>query len=95
MMKGTRLRQEEVHIHQDEQYSDEDDTVMEESTQPLEESGCMRSDSSEDEEIEESVAEDIARFESTFKNINKRFRLINRIGEGMPLRPSSLKPYLS
>lgn len=77
------MRQEQVQIHEDEQYSDEEnDTVMDESRGPLEESGCTRSDDSEDEEIEESVAKDIAHFERTFKDINKRYRLINRIGEG-------------
>jgi cell division control protein 7 len=40
-----------------------------------------------DEEIEEAVAEDIERFESTFEGISDRYRLINRIGEGK-LSPS-------
>ena len=44
-------------------------------------------DSSEDSDdsigsVQESVAEDMLKLEATFKGISKRFRLINRIGEG-------------
>ena len=59
----------------------EEEETLDESGDPLEESG--RTVSSDEEEIEESVAEDMARFQETFVGINKRFRLINRIGEGM------------
>jgi cell division control protein 7 len=52
-----------------------------ESMDPLEESG--HTVDSSDEEVEDAVQEDMARFEETFVGINKRFRLINRIGEGM------------
>ena len=55
--------------------------TMDESMDPLEESG--HTVDSSDEEVEDSVQEDMARFEDTFVGINKRFRLINRIGEGM------------
>lgn len=54
---------------------------MDESMGPLDESGATALDS-EDEDIEESVVEDMQKFEESFRNINKRFRLINRIGEG-------------
>jgi cell division control protein 7 len=82
-MKGARLRQEQVQILEDEQYSDDgaDDAPMDESRDPMEESGATRSDDS-DEEVDESVLEDMARFKETFKGIDKRYRLINRIGEG-------------
>jgi cell division control protein 7 len=83
-MKGTRLRQEQAIVLEDEQYSDDDnnhDSHMDESRGPMEESGATRSDDS-DEEVEESVLEDMARFKETFKGIDKRYRLINRIGEG-------------
>lgn len=84
-MRATRLRQQEpVQVHEDEPvtHSDEEgDTVMDESMGPLDESGATVTDS-EDEEIEDSVAEDIQKFEESFRNINKRYRLINRIGEG-------------
>lgn len=62
------------------QDDDPEDTV-DESMDPLEESG--RTMDSSDEDVDEAVAEDMARFEETFVGINKRFRLINRIGEGM------------
>lgn len=44
-------------------------------------------DSSDDSDdsigsVQESVAEDMLKLEATFKGISKRFRLINRIGEG-------------
>lgn len=74
-----------VHIHKDHGYDDhseeETEDAMDESRGPLEESGCTHSDDSE-EEVETSVAEDIQRFEQSFHNITKRYRLINRIGEG-------------
>lgn len=78
---------EPVVVHEDEpQVYDEAETeeaeqVMDESRGPLEESGCTHTDESE-EEMEDSVAEDMHRFEQSFKNITQRYRLINRIGEG-------------
>lgn len=35
-----------------------------------------------DDSVDAATAEDIAKFEATFKGIKDRFRLINRIGEG-------------
>jgi hypothetical protein len=62
---------------------EDEDILMDESGDPLEESGCTRTDGSDaEEEIDEAVAEDIARLEESFRGINKRYRLINRIGEG-------------
>lgn len=61
---------------------EEGDTDMDESRGPEDESGATRTDESDDSELDESVAEDIARFEESFKGINKRYRLMNRIGEG-------------
>lgn len=61
--------------------STEGDTEsMDESMDPLEESGGTASD--EDEDIDNIVAEDMERFEASFRNISQRYRLINRIGEG-------------
>ena len=60
--------------------STEDETdELEESKGPLEESGGTIS---EEEEIDDAVLDDMERFEQSFKNINQRYRLINRIGEG-------------
>jgi cell division control protein 7 len=71
-------------------YEDEDDSVdeLDESQDPLEESGCTRSvssddeDAAEEEEIDELVLEDMQKFEESFRGITKRYRLLNRIGEG-------------
>jgi len=81
--KMSRAMHEPVVVHEDVMLEEEEDndTLMDESRGPLEESGCTVSDS--DEEVEDAVAEDIARFEDSFKGITKRYRLINRIGEGL------------
>lgn len=66
----------------EEQWHDSEDTEeMDESKGPLEESGGTQTDDSDDD-IDESVAEDIQKFEDSFKGITRRFRIINRIGEG-------------
>jgi cell division control protein 7 len=79
----TQSRTEELVIHQDDMQEEEDiEERLDESTDPLEESGRTMDDSSE-EEVEDSVAEDIVRFEESFVGTNKRYRLINRIGEGV------------
>ena len=75
----------QVSIHEDvpQPYGDsteEDTDSMDESKGPLEESGGTASD--EEEPVEESVLEDMERFEQSFRNITQRYRLINRIGEG-------------
>ncbi|KAF2195529.1 cell cycle protein kinase-like protein [Zopfia rhizophila CBS 207.26] len=69
---------EQLVIHQDD--IKEEEETLDESGDPLEESG--RTVDSSDEEVEDSVAEDMARFEESFIGINKKYRLINRIGEG-------------
>lgn len=93
-----RARLEPVIVHEDARYyghSDEDtEEAMDDSRDPLEESeftqdgdddGNGNGDQDDDgteEEMEDSVADDIKRFEQSFKNITQRYRLINRIGEG-------------
>lgn len=81
-----------VIIHEDEPCSEdvEGDSRTEElddSRGPLEESGStnLLSDESDDEAIQESVAEDILKFEQSFGNVAKKYRFINRIGEGRHL----------
>lgn len=37
----------------------------------------------EEEEVDESVREDMNKLEDTFPGISDRFRLVNRIGEGI------------
>ena len=80
---------EELDIHQDDIKEDAEET-LDESADPLEESG-RTIDTSEDEEVDDMVAEDIERFENSFVGINKRYRLINRIGEGEPPLASSMQ----
>ena len=66
-------------------YDDGSTDELDESMGPLEDSGCTRSDSSDgddDNDIEENVAEDMLKFEESFKGITKRYHLLNRIGEG-------------
>ena len=94
-MRVTRLRQQApVEIHEDERYTDEDDTVLDESRDPLEESGCTQDDS-EDEDIDDSVLADIEHFQRTFKDIGKKYRLVNRIGEGMSEQKACKVPVLT
>lgn len=68
--------------HDDVKEGDPEET-LDESADPLEESG--RTIDTSEEEVDDMVAEDIERFENTFVGINKRYRLINRIGEGKSL----------
>ena len=77
-----------VKIHEDESEDHDEETVMDESRSPNDESGATRTDDSDESQLDESVAEDIARFEASFKGINKRYRLISRIGEGESYGPA-------
>jgi cell division control protein 7 len=43
---------------------------------------CQRDSDYEEEEVDESVREDMNKLEDTFPGISDRFRLVNRIGEG-------------
>ncbi|KAJ4346574.1 Cell division control protein 7 [Didymosphaeria variabile] len=72
---------EELDIHHDDVKEGDPEDTLDESADPLEESG-RTIDTSEDEEVDDMVSEDIERFENSFVGINKRYRLINRIGEG-------------
>lgn len=69
---GKSVRKEMVHTHSE----DDEDSV--------EEGSCYSEEESEDsdDEIDESVAEDMRKLEENFKGITQRYRLINRIGEG-------------
>lgn len=44
----------------------------------------------EEEEVEESVREDMDKLEDTFPGISDRFRLVNRIGEGIIAQSASI-----
>lgn len=45
--------------------------------------GASDYEEEEEEEVDESVREDMTKLEDTFPGISDRFRLVNRIGEGM------------
>lgn len=45
-------------------------------------SSSSSSDSNDPDKIDPSVAEEMENFEATFRGFSKRFRLINKIGEG-------------
>ncbi|KAI9816570.1 MAG: hypothetical protein M1827_001702 [Pycnora praestabilis] len=86
--KTTYLGEDPFTIHQDE--SELDAVLEEEYRQKLkyedEDSRSEQGSESSDDSnciIDESVAEDIEKFAATFKGIEKRYRLINRIGEGL------------
>jgi cell division control protein 7 len=72
---------EHIDVHEDDLKGEDAEERLDESMDPLDESG--HTVDSSDEEVEHSVQEDMARFEESFVGITKRFRLINRIGEGM------------
>jgi cell division control protein 7 len=57
---------------------DEDDRRTSTGDLPREES-----EFEEEDEVDETVREDMNKLEDTFPGISERFRLINRIGEGM------------
>lgn len=46
-----------------------------------------QSDFEDDEDIEDSVKEDMKKLEDSFPGISDRFRLVNRIGEGTVSAP--------
>lgn len=61
---------------------DESRVAIEEEDEQEEDAYSDFSDTT-DEIVDVAVAEDMAKFEETFKGMKGRFRLINRIGEGM------------
>jgi cell division control protein 7 len=82
---STQRHVEELDLLQDQpRDGDAAEETLDESADPLEESG-RTIDSSEDESVDDMVVEDIEKFENSFVGINKRYRLINRIGEGTSL----------
>ncbi|KAF2142486.1 uncharacterized protein K452DRAFT_332213 [Aplosporella prunicola CBS 121167] len=78
--RAHRAEPDPVHIHVDEE--DDQSQHMDESRDPLEESGRTVEDSDDEEIVDEAVLDDMERFEESFKGISKKYRLINRIGEG-------------
>lgn len=75
------------HAEYDNRSEEDTEDAMDESKGPLEESGATHSSDS-DGEVEDSVNEEMNRFEASFKNFTMRYRLINRIGEGPYFDPT-------
>lgn len=80
VMAKARASLRHIDVHEDDIKEEDPEETLDESMDPLEESG--HTVDSSDEDVEDAVQEDMARFEETFVGITKRFRLINRIGEG-------------
>jgi len=81
-----RAPQEPFNIHHDDmdESMEENDEMEESKVEDGEEMEVEDNseDSDSDQDVDASVKEDIRKFQETFKGINERFRLINRIGEG-------------
>jgi len=70
----------------DEEHQEMDDSRLEdEEEEEMEDEEDDSSDRSagSDEVVDPAVQEDMKKFEASFKDISERFRLINRIGEGL------------
>lgn len=83
--KGIEVREDEVETM--DESSDGEQNGMDESRDPLEDSGCTQStlseeEDSDDNEVEDSVKEDIHRLEQSFVGFGRDYKLLNRIGEG-------------
>ncbi|KAI9836157.1 MAG: hypothetical protein M1837_003445 [Sclerophora amabilis] len=85
-MAGTKVGRESFSIHEDDQddYEMEGEETLDASDEEigyLDKSQEVGS-SDDSDSVEDSVAQELATFQATFKGVAKRFRLINRIGEG-------------
>lgn len=71
-------------INGDEEEEEEEEEAMDEDDAQSRYSNSSRSDEDSDdpEKVDPSVAEEMENFEATFRGFSKRFRLINKIGEG-------------
>jgi len=85
------VRLGEIPIHEDTSDDDNDQTMASDVQDTEEDSTSVagspqsqaENSSDEEEEVEEQVAEDMCRFLSSFEGLEDKYRLINRIGEGM------------
>nr|POE74388.1 cell cycle serine/threonine-protein kinase hsk1 [Quercus suber] len=85
MTTALKRSREQIAVHLKDMVKHGDST--EEEIEDLDDSMAAMDESAEtvsdgDEEVDAAVQEDIDSFEASFKNINQRYRLINRIGEG-------------
>lgn len=85
-MSVTRAQHDQVpqpvSHHDETTIKEEEHDLNDESRDPLEDSGCTRSEDDEEEEVEDTVIEDMRSLEESFRGFGRKYRLINRIGEG-------------
>jgi cell division control protein 7 len=81
--RGVELSNFPIHEDHDQQDQGASDVERVENDSASEVNTTREDDSSIEEEMEETVAEDIQRFQDSFKGIGDRYRLISRIGEGI------------
>lgn len=69
-------------------------TDIDEAIEELEPGGSDSSDSdaSDESDVSPGVMDDISRFEESFKGITKKYKILDRIGEGMTPHLSQLWP---
>ena len=84
-MEAPRIQRgsQSLQVHQDAASNDSTDELTE-SRGPLEDSGCTKSADSDNEDAqpEASVLRDMRRLEESFRGISRKYKLIDRIGEG-------------
>jgi hypothetical protein len=84
-----KMAQTAIAIHEDAQCDlstdqpELDDMADWDGTAEFDDESTSQSSEDSEDEIDESVVEDMRRLEQSFKGISEKYRLINRIGEGM------------
>lgn len=76
--------EEDEEEDEEDEDEDEDEEAMDEDDAQSQYSNSSRSaeDSDDPDKVDPSVAEEMDNFEATFRGFSKRFRLVNKIGEG-------------
>lgn len=92
--KGRVMGYNNISIHEDPSARTQHLQVPEYQVMTEHDPNAQYSDDDEDEpsedEIDETVAEDMKKLEENFTGISMKYRLINRIGEGKPVPPDTL-----
>lgn len=87
---------EEGTINGDEEEEEEEEAMDEDDAQSRYSNSSRSDEDSDDpEKVDPSVAEEMENFEATFRGFSKRFRLINKIGEGGTLHPKDYRAILT
>jgi len=87
------MGQDNIAIHEDPSAATQHLHVPESQIMTEHDPNLPYSDEDDDEpsedEVDDTVAEDMKKLEENFKGISQKYRLINRIGEGMLVRPET------